>query len=225
LFDGFEVEIVDDSLAVGGSWNRNGTAWDGELIRFFYERMKDLDEPSVLDVGASTGSFCLLAEFHPGALATAFEPNPAIFAVLDANIAANRLRHRVSVLQIAVGARRGTAALKVPKLESESGLACTGKPLRYKEWSEVEVEMFALDDLGFFPSVNLIKVDTEGAEMDVLLGGEKLIRTNLPGILMENNASNAAQFGRDPEECIELLRSWGYTEFLGVGKEDVWCTC
>lgn len=225
LFDGFEVEIVEDSLSVGGSWNRDGTAWDSKLIQFFYERMKELDEPSVLDIGASTGSFCLLAKFHPGALLSAFEPNPAIAVKLEANVIANSLRHRVAIFSVAIGARRGKATLKVPKLESESGLACTGKPLRYKEWKEVEVEMFALDDLDFFPSPNLIKIDTEGAEMDVLLGGERLIRTSEPGILMENNASNAAQFGRDPEECIELLKSWGYTQFLPVGKEDVWCTC
>jgi predicted O-methyltransferase YrrM len=69
--------------------------------------------------------------------------------------------------------------------------------------------------------VDLIKIDTEGCELFVLLGGEQLIRQHHPGILMEFEERNTAQFGYHPNEIVRLLDSWGYS-FVKISGCDVY---
>ena len=66
LLDDLRVLIDERSLRVGGSWQlsteKEPIAYDIETIRFFYERTLEFQHPIVLDIGANTGSFCLLAK-------------------------------------------------------------------------------------------------------------------------------------------------------------------
>lgn len=52
--------------------------------------------------------------------------------------------------------------------------------------------------------VDLIKVDVEGAEMDVLIGAERTLRDKRPIVVVEFNTADAQK------ECERFLRSIGY---------------
>lgn len=232
LFGEHRVLVDPRAPSVGGSWQgerREGrpTAWDSDVIRFFFERTLEGERPVMLDVGANTGTFCLLPSLNPALTGYAFEPTPAIRTILARNIALNQLQDRMKVIPMAVSDRGGTQKLKLPRSGNASGLACLGKPLRFHEWDEIEVPVTTLDRFAFehnLAKVDLIKIDTEGCELLVLRGGEALIREHRPGILTELFEQNTLQFGYHAQEIVDLLRSWGY-QGERVGSEDMYFHC
>ena len=60
--------------------------------------------------------------------------------------------------------------------------------------------------------ISMLKIDTEGAELMVLLGGSSFITTQSPEIFLEMS-SHTEDFGYASSRITELLNSWGY-----VGK-------
>lgn len=224
LFGDNYVEL--DSRTHGNSFScgRDGMvmSWDSRAVALFSERMSKLDAPVVWDIGAGLGSYTLLATLHPNAHVVAFEPNPAVFEVLASNVKLNHLEDRVTLMPYAVSDTTGTAVLQVPVNSFYSGLATIGDMQRTENYEPVEVETCHLDGLPL-GHVDLIKIDTEGAELLVLRGGENTIERRQPDILLEYYAPNTHQFGYEPEEIVELLRSWGYKHFDRQG-DDLWAT-
>lgn len=212
LFGDKEVEIDPHSLDCGGSWspgfdNPRGTAWEHTTIARFWEKSLGYSSPALVDVGASTGSYCLMAKFHPGMEVWAFEPNPAIFEILTTNINLNGLNDRVHTIQKAVSEKPGLVVLSVPPLPTDSGLATIGKPARFIGGSSVHATSCRLD--GLLSRIDMLKIDTEGAEMLVILGAEQLIKRCHPIILCECTSLNDPQFDNTAQDTIDLLVGWG----------------
>jgi len=228
LLDDFKVEIDARAAEIGGCWQgepRYGipTVWGEDELRFFYERTLECEQPVILDIGANTGAFSLLAAMNPRMRVHAFEPAPITYKVLNNNISLNGLQDRIRTFQVALADRNGATILKYPKSGAASGLACIGKPLRFDEWAEFEVPVRKLDDLTVehgIEKVDLVKVDTEGCELLVLKGADELIRKCHPDVLCEYWEPNTRQFGYHPSEIAKLLASYGYRHIL-VSHEDV----
>jgi FkbM family methyltransferase len=229
LFDDYDVAVHPETAQWGGSFyalREDGRlqAWEPGLIRFFWGKIKDHTEPMVLDIGASTGSYTLLAAHHSAMQVWAFEPQPHIARVLLANIDLNGLQARAHAVNVALGNAIEQRFIHVPSLPTQAGLACLGEPKRYTAWEDVPCDCLTLDH--WMPPdlhIDFMKVDTEGAELFILRGGEKTIRRHKPGILMEYEPRNTAQFGYDVQEITQLLSSWGATiEKIGAG--DIWAT-
>jgi FkbM family methyltransferase len=232
LLHSFMVDLHPDTVAMGGSWLKTRdpemmTAYDIDLIQFFYEQMAQIERPVFLDVGANTGSFCLLAQ-KLSATVIAFEPRRDVAAVLQKNINANNLQLWVTVAEVALSSDDGIAEMKIPIIQSESGLSSLAdNPTRYEYHSTEVVQIRSLDRMAIpfdnIGGLHAIKIDTEGHEPFVLQGARDTILRYNPAILMESNADNARAFGYSPSKATDLLASWGYTSFAKVGKEDVWC--
>lgn len=142
-----------------------------------------------LDVGANIG-------FHTTALASAVGPSGRVLAVepvpdnaarLRANLARNGLTH-VEIFEVASGASTGEIELELtrdPAFVSAHG-AVGGGPVGRR----LKVPLARIDDLwrgAGSPSVKVMKLDTEGAELEGLTGAEEMIRTTRPAILLEAN--------------------------------------
>jgi FkbM family methyltransferase len=144
--------------------------------------------PFVVDVGANIGMFVLFAKTrHPGAEVLAFEPAPASVALLRQNIELHGLDN-VTVHETALGA---TAERDVPFTYYP---LIPGNSTRYPEIKELQktnmaktlavkvVERMhrgeqittAVERLSSYLDaarpIDLLKIDVEGAEVDVLLG-------------------------------------------------------
>jgi hypothetical protein len=75
------------------------------------------------------------------------------------------------------------------------------------------VQQITLDELWISegkPTIDLLKIDAEGAEVPVLKGGRKLIETCTPLILFENQ--NVGQFSG--LESAKLLAELGYLIYV-----------
>lgn len=224
----FAVEVDPRALTIGGSWSTLAKgeprlAWEPGNIQFFFDQVSKVKNPLVLDIGASTGSFTLLARFHPMRV-VAFEPAPEVCEILYENVRLNGLEGQVEIHSIALSSADGTSILKIP-LDEHTGLSCLGTPTRFKKWRAVEVVTRRLDSLGLAP--DFIKLDVEGWELEVVKGARETLSRTRPPILMESAIGNlrpGLRFDYQPKQLEKLLRSYGYTRFQRVGKEDTWVT-
>lgn len=173
----------------------NGT-YEPEQTRLFRERLRPGD--TVLDVGAHVGYYTLLSSVLVGERGAvwAFEPNPQNAAFLRRHVELNRLGN-VQVTRAAVAEREGTARFDFGTGSGTGHLA---------EGGALEVRTVRLDDFcrehGLRPSA--IKIDVEGAETEVLLGGEETIRRDMPAIFLSTHGAEVHR------RCLAWLRERGY---------------
>jgi len=221
LYDQNIVSIDEQSLHVGGSWASN-RVYDQPLIQFMAAQMRQIENPVLVDVGASTGSFALIPKFTGGEV-IAFEPHPEIFKLLCANIRLNDLADRAKLYNLAIHAYDGHAILKISNKRSQSGLSTLGKPKTFSKFKKLKVSCRKLDSMRL-GRIHFLKIDTEGCEWFVLCGARKTIISNKPKILVEHNSRNASQFEKSTQTTVDFLKSLGYNKFQKVGREDLWIT-
>lgn len=238
------VPIDAEAIDCGGSWhieNGQAVAWDIDLVDFFFEKVVKLETPLVLDIGACTGSFSLLPVAHPGMTVVAFEPHPSTCEVLDRNIQLNGLEDKVTVFPYALSDFTGEAELfcfpggfhiGLSRIKPEVDLEINPSWPNIDVWPKVAVEVRTLDSFAFRQRVDLIKIDAEGCELEILLGGRGLIERDMPGILFEYRPDEMARFGQGPGDIFDFLADLGYKSFeriITLPKEswnvcDVWAT-
>jgi FkbM family methyltransferase len=147
---------------------------------------------TVYDVGANVGLFTLAAVSR-GAQVIAFEPDARNRAFLARHVALNGVADRVEVIAAAVGRTTGRTRYRPEHTGLEGRIAPDG---------HVEVDLVALDRLDR-PAPAVLKIDVEGAELDVLEGAVGCIRSARPLIFLEVHHDREAP-------CRELLSSLDY---------------
>jgi FkbM family methyltransferase len=159
-----------------GTVRRSGGARDlYQLLNKAWVRSRAID--LVIDVGANEGQFLTTAAaLFPKARKVAFEPNPAMVA---------RLRERFPGLEVhdcACGAAQGRLRLNVTKFApSASLLASTQRNRELFPGTEVQEQIeVAVEPLDDFPNLKtgkgLLKLDVQGAELEVLKGATETLR-------------------------------------------------
>ena len=176
------------------------------------------------DIGANQGNFSFLPLWDNSIDCYSFEPNPKMFEILIENVKLNSLENNVRAFNIGVSDKNQKLDLKVPLDGSDHGLSTfadnpkdrfsyDNKPGDYKI---VESDCFTIDTivqiLGI-QSVDVIKIDTEGSELDILIGGMGFIKKHKPVIIMEYQDVNMNMFGYNREACVQLLKGYGYNSF------------
>ena len=153
-----------------------------------YERLDDfVPRPgwTVLDLGANVGMFSV-QQARRGARVYAFEPNPDCFRRFARAIEANGLSELIFARNVALGRTVGRGQLVVGQSSLAGSLHADKIPeaQRSKTFSvEVTTVDECVKDVGI-QHIDLMKVDTEWAELDVLAGAEDVLR-NVDRIVME----------------------------------------
>jgi FkbM family methyltransferase len=225
IVPGQTIDLDPDAM-VFGAWRkvRGGiSSFSIFEIELVYRILSQIEQPFMIDIGAHVGVFTLLTALVPGMRCEAFEPNPDVFNGLRKNLELNNISDRVALHQCALGDRQGRATLSVPQQLRAAGLATLGKPSRGKECDEVEVDVIRLDSLEW-PKVDFIKIDVEGAELDVLRGARQTIEEHHPQMLVECAEKNTRQFGYTPRDILEMLAVMNY-KTVAVGKNDRLAVC
>ena len=168
-----------------------------------------------LDIGAHVGLWAmwLVKVFWR---VHSFEPVPGFADIYPHNVDMARTRlHRV-----ALGERRGEVTISIPlDMTGNAHVAIPGRdPDRRDGHGEVAqvsgVPMVTLDSLGF-DKVDFIKIDVEGYELPVVMGGRRTIEACRPNIVIEQKG-NDRFYGDPPRAALAFL------EGLGMKRLDVW---
>ena len=155
---------------------------------------------SVFDIGAHVGFYTLVASRAVGdsGKVFAFEPWPANVVDCLAHVRMNQLDN-VVVVPAAVGATTGLASFAAGESSSTGRLARVDTGVR--------VPCVTLDGLlatGRFPVPDVIKVDVEGAELQVLEGSQKLLRQHATTWFVALHSFD------QKSACLRLLGDAGY---------------
>lgn len=136
----------------------------------------------VFDVGANIGNWTLslLQEANKSNIegrleVHSFEPIPSTFAVLQDRINGHPLRRVVNLISLALSSENGTADMYVSAEGAETN--SLHPDARHKDQWQIQIEIITLDNYCYQNNIKIIhflKCDTEGHDMEVLLGAKRL---------------------------------------------------
>jgi len=158
-----------------------------------------------LDIGAAIGYYVVLTASRARSV-VAFEPHPGALALLRENICRNGFTN-VEVIERPLFSRVVWANL--------------GRHCQLRLSPEGGLETTTLDALNLAPTI--IKIDTEGAEYDILVGGEQTLLQYAPTLLIEIHFQRLQRYGHKGRHVYRFLQNMGYkiTELAELG-DDRW---
>ena len=179
-----------DDLSLTPDLALDGT-YGPDFVQFLHTNLRP--GMCVVDVGANLGLYTLVAA-QLGCRVHAYECNPEMIDLLERNVAMNWLDDRVTVVRKAASNTSGPARFFAPR--EMRGLGSLVQPLEGRTLrsavADITVECERLDtglaETGF---IDLLKIDTEGAESEVLEGAEELLNARGVGMLAIEYRSDA----------------------------------
>ncbi len=206
-----------------GTWS-NGIVYDQPLIQKFFNLLNLHQNFFVmLDLGAQTGSFSLLAKYFPNSKWYSFEPIQEVEAILKENLIINDIKN-VSTYQMAVSDFSGSNTIKMPPINRWGGATLGSNP-NFTTVLERKIECIDLDSFIInenIKKVHFMKLDTEGHELFILRGAKKMIVRDKPIILMEYNEYNMKQCNVKKDDIHDLLTELGYN-WVKISDDDILC--
>lgn len=121
----------------------------------------------ICDIGGNVGNHTIFftKNCKPQKIYT-FEPVKETFDILEKNVRLNHVEDKVEIMNVGLGSRLSSADIKIVDARN------TGAN-RVRESKEGKIKIITLDSLNL-GKVDFFKIDVEGFEHEVIMGGEKL---------------------------------------------------
>lgn len=180
-----ERDYIQSALAT------KGVPYELEMLRDMQSRLSK--DSTVLDIGANIGNHSFFLCNIVGCNVIAFEANDDLAHAMNITSSEAGLDEKITIHSFALGEKAGFArfAKNVPDNLGSQSLSL----------DEGEIKVRTLDSCGISVSVDAVKIDVEGMELDVLKGGVRLLEKNLPILYVEcqskDNFRDISAFLRD----------------------------
>lgn len=137
------------------------------------------NDSTILDIGANEGFFTLRArEMAPRARIVAVEPNISAFRVLKKNVQSNGLKN-ILIVNKAITSRTGKITFEIVKGHTSVGGLRVYKKYRHRgQLERIVVPSITLErlcKLHAIESVDLLKIDVEGSELEILDSSREIL--------------------------------------------------
>jgi FkbM family methyltransferase len=189
---------------------------------------RTLHRPGVIvDVGAHDGRLTLPLAELPDSRVVAFEPLPSAFARLRQKVSAaygNFIPPHITLRREALADCNGMTTISAPRIngvlqeewaaifKDYAALRATDPRIDAIEtWS---VPVLRLDDIGL-TDVSAIKIDVEGAELEMLRGARSTLQNCRPSLSIEIEERHRPGSTRAVPELLRELGFEGWFEFYG----------
>jgi FkbM family methyltransferase len=174
-----------------------------------------------VDVGANIGLFTVLAADIVGVSGQihSFEPSTKTFSRLQENIASNRFQN-VTANQLAVSNENGSLELFVSNDGHDAWNSFAGK-LAGTEGTKELVSVTTLSEYVYSRDISatLLKIDVEGWERNVILGGQEVLgEPDAPDLIVEFTESNCEAAGNSGKELFTSIEQLGFALF-NIGED------
>lgn len=164
---------------------------------------------SIIDVGAATGDFSFeLRAIRPSSDLVLIEPDP---------VAVTRLHHRfvgdpaVKIFQCALADQVGFGVLNLYEEHTQNSLLLQqGQSITGSVETTISTLDVLLGSIAGLPPPELIKIDTQGRDLQVLLGALATVRHHRPLIQVEVIFADLYVDQCSPVSIFQLMASEGY---------------
>jgi FkbM family methyltransferase len=217
FLDGFELYASPDDVAVGKHVIAQGD-YESNVSGLFRTIVKP--GMHVLDIGANIGFYTLLAASLVGETGKvwAVEPNPENVRMILASRGRNHFEN-VYVLQAAASDRWQTMSI----FPDASNAMVQTVNANHPSQIPLTVQSLPLDSWLGDTTIDVVKLDVDGAEGVALVGMKQLIRRCHPTIFCELTPGALPPIsGMSAEQFLELLVNFGY-EISVLLDTLVWC--
>lgn len=201
---------------------KNGKIYEQDFVLKHLQKYI-FDSEVILDIGSHAGSHTVLYKYiNPYAKIYCFEPQKKMFDLLVNNINSNNFKN-VEAFNV------GVANIS-KEAEMNNSIVETGNIIEYGTNHRVnlggmqigfggeKIHTITIDSLNL-TACDYIKIDVEGFEPLVLMGGEETIKKYKPVILFESNykkiskqAAESFKVSYPPKESAEILKDYGYKD-------------
>ena len=178
---------------------------DYEEVSFMINYL-DKDETFV-DIGSNHGNYTLISSCVVGCKTISVEPIKSTFNRLKMNLNLNKCDN-VILRQVGISDKGG-------QLKFSNTLGECNRAIEIKtDQSQETVKVITLDELlSKETDISMLKIDVEGYEKKILLGGMKSLKNKkLDVIQIELNNSNY-YYGYDENETISILEGYGFKPY------------
>ncbi len=192
--------IIQEGIGRGLRFNSGGSAarfiiGSSQFLEQLALRALITEGMNFYDIGANVGFFAVIAArlLGPSGRVICFEPLPRNFRQLRYNSGLNGFNN-IEVIEAALGNFDGETEFWTSAEPTWGKLAGTGK-YPDKMNGRIKVALKRLDAIieeASLPPPDVIKIDVEGAEVDVLKGAMKTLSKYRPSLLIELHGTNEA---------------------------------
>ncbi len=195
--DGIEFDIllshknglVDDFIYTNGTW-------DEHILRLLKEHLTS--ESVFVDVGANIGFFSLYAS-RLCEKVVSFEPIDFLHKQFSLSIERNNIEN-IEIRNKACGAQNAIAKINLVR----GNIGASSIKLHNDSYESIDINVSTLDFEFIKEKVDLIKIDTEGFEVEVFKGAQEIIKRDMPIIIFE--FSPVLYEGQVPGSSLSLLQ-------------------
>ena len=165
---------------------------------------------TIVDIGAHVGALSLLfASLAPEGRVVSVEPTPGSFERLCENLDRNDLRGRVTAVNKAMGLEEGAVAFQTSAATTHNRIIAG----QVDDVGRIQIPCTTLDRLAEetgLDHVDFIKVDTEGFEESVILGGRGFFERLRPKAMLFEANGLCFAYGSDLSKAMAMLESLDY---------------
>lgn len=228
-WDGQQIMIRNPRQSVIGRDIILKGAWEAEVTSFICPGI--VAGMTVLDVGADIGYYTLLFAKRVGehGRVIAFEPISSAREKVEYNVVLNGYSN-ITVSHFALFSKSGATILEDPFQLSRINPAksSSGK-------NDIEIQMVVFDEYASeldIKRIDLVKIDVEGAELDVLVGMRHSLEKYHPALLIEVHPEHIRHFDHTVDDMVGFLETMKYRiqavdkpsiDFTG-GNMTIYCT-
>lgn len=170
-----------------------------------------------IDIGSNVGFYSLVfKKYYPEAKTLAFEPTPDTFEELQLNFSLNpNLKAGVQLLNLGVSSSRAKINfIDFGDMSGRNAIENTSIHSKPESVKTIKVNTILLDDfIGVVHGNCLLKIDTEGHEIEVLRGGKGFLSSHNCVLQIEEGYAKSSALIRD------ILQSYGYNKLLHIGPD------
>ena len=209
-------DFLESTVYSEGCWEKNTI----QLISQFLENSSGI----MLDIGANIGLISIpLAIKHSSIQFHCFEAHPEIYARLNNNINLNKISNIDTANCAISNSNEKKLAFYAQKKSSNMGLSSLNLNLDIDDYEKIIVETKNIDRLfiGSSKKIVLIKIDTQGSELDVIKSSFQIIKRDRPIIIFEleddyYTKQNRAESKRNLENLFLKLNYSLYNVSKGI---------
>jgi len=189
-----------------------GTYENPEVVETFCSWLKP--NSVFYDLGGNVGFYALMANrFISSGKIYSFEPLPFLLTIFEKHIALNKKfiqHHNINILPFAISDHEKEVIFSndIDQCEGNTYVKSSANFAGAKD--SILVKCYSIDELmqQGYAAPDIIKIDVEGAELDVIRGAINTIKQYKPHILL---ATHDCHLPGVKDQCLDLMQRLGYT--------------